>query len=148
MLPLAPNDYGAGVIYEFGTMEEAQSATIRIMRGDDIIDYPDMLINLTKADRNERLTLYAIQDAGEISIVSSGTEPDEADALVQNDNFPEDTESCTGVWGGRCSARQSGGFTTVPPGLCAPKLSGFLALVAALLLCSAVLSFLFSKKRR
>jgi hypothetical protein len=71
MLPLTPNNSGAGVVYEFGAIEDVQSAVICIKRGDEIIDYADTVIDFSKADKSGYLALFTIQDTGEISILSS-----------------------------------------------------------------------------
>ena len=86
LLPLAPNENGAGVVYEFGAMREALNATVWIMRGDEAVDYNDTVINLTRADENERLTLYAMQDTGLISAAPFDTEPAITSATIEGKN--------------------------------------------------------------
>lgn len=73
----------AQIEYKFGAMAEALTATIAIKRGDEVIDYADTTISLTKADENERLTLYAVQDAGLISATPFDTRPAITSASIE-----------------------------------------------------------------
>jgi hypothetical protein len=135
LLPLTANDSGASVVYDFGAIKYAQSATICIKRGDEIIDYSDTVIDLTRADKSGYLALYAIQNTSEIlSAVTSEDEISSFNHFVTAHSIPPAAAQPSP------SERETKRELSVCPRC--------LALAAALLLCAAGLSLLFRKRQR